>query len=111
MTKNFVELINELAKQKLERIEFLLRSAKAWTEVSDLPNIRENWDKKDKGEDKAMEIIDELMERIEEVAIITQGLDIYRIARERGIEVKIPEINDDEPERVGDDEEFHANGP
>ena len=40
MTKNFPELIDELAKQKFERIEFLLRSARAWTEISDLPNSR-----------------------------------------------------------------------
>ena len=104
MTKNFPELIDELAKQKFERIEFLLRSARAWTEISDLPNIRENWDKKDKGEDKAMVIIDELMDRIAEVAVITQGLDIYRIARDNGIKA---EIKDDE-QHNDNEEDFHA---
>ncbi len=107
MTKDFPELVDELAKQKLERIEFLLKSAKAWTEISDLPNIRENWDKKDKGEDKAMVILEELMERIEEVAVITQGLDIYTIAKKKGIQVKIEEIKDDE-QHNDNEEEFHA---
>lgn len=96
MTKTFVELLDEFSRQKLEKIDHLLRIAKAWTEVSDLPNTKENWDKKDKGEDNAMKTINELMEVIEEVAILTQGLDIYRIARERGIDSKIPEIDDDE---------------
>ncbi len=95
MTKTFVELMEEFSNQKMEKIDHLLRIAKAWTEVSDLPNTKENWDKKDKGEDKAMQTINELMEVIEEVAILTQGLDIYRIARERGIDSKIPEIDDD----------------
>ncbi len=104
MTKEFPDLIDELAQQKLERIEFLLRTAHAWTEISDLPNIRENWDKKDKGEDKAMVIIEELMERIEEVAVITQGLDIYRIARDKGIKA---EIKDDE-QHNDNEEDFHA---
>ncbi len=107
MTKDFPELVDELAKQKLERIEFLLKSAKAWTEISDLPNIKENWDKKDKGEDKALEIIDELMQTIEEVAIITQGLDIYTIAKKKGIQVDIEEIKDDE-QHNDNEEDFHA---
>lgn len=87
--------MEEFSNQKMEKIDHLLRIAKAWTEVSDLPNTKENWDKKDKGEDKAMQTINELMEIIEEVAILTQGLDIYRIARERGIDSKIPELDDD----------------
>jgi len=95
MPKTFVELMDEFSHQKLEKIDHLLRIAKAWTELSDLPNTKENWDKKDKGEDKAMQTINELMEVIEEVAILTQGLDIYRIARERGIDSKISEIEDD----------------
>jgi len=106
MTKNFVELINELAKQKFERIEFLLRSARAWTEISDLPNIRENWDKKDKGEEKAMVIIDELMDRIAEIGVITQGLDIYTIAKKKGIQVNIEEIKDDEQHNDNEEELF-----
>jgi len=107
MTKNFVELINELAKQKFERIEFLLRSARAWTEISELPNIKENWDKKDKGEEKAMVIIDELMDRIAEIGVITQGLDIYTIAKKKGIEVNIEDIKDDE-QHNDNEEDFHA---
>ena len=87
--------MEEFSNQKMDKIDHLLRIAKAWTEVSDLPNTKENWDKKDKGEDKAMQTINELMEIIEEVAILTQGLDIYRIARERGIDSKIPELDDD----------------
>lgn len=109
MPKTFVELMDEFSQQKLEKIDHLLRIAKAWTEVSDLPNTKENWDKKDKGENKAMDVINELMEIIEEVAILTQGLDIYRIAREKGIDAKIPEINyDDEEQHNDNEEEFHA---
>ncbi len=111
MPKTFVELMEEFSKQKLERIEYLLRTAKAWVDVSDLPNKKENWDKKDKGEDKAMEIINELMGTIEEVAILTQGLDIYRVARERGIDVPIPEIDVDDEQYNDNEEEFHADGP
>jgi len=107
MPKTFVELMDEFSQQKLEKIDHLLRIAKAWTELSDLPNTKENWDKKDKGEDKAMETINELMEIIEEVAILTQGLDIYRIARERGIDSKISEIEDDK-QHNDNEKDFHA---
>jgi len=107
MPKTFADLMDEFAQQKLEKIDHLLRIAKAWTELSDLPNTKENWDKKDKGEDRAMETINELMEIIEEVAIITQGLDIYRIAREKGIDAKIPEIEDEE-QHNDNEKDFHA---
>ena len=108
MTKTFVQLMDEFTKSKLERIDYLIRTAKAWVDVSELPNIKENWDKKDKGEDKAMDVIHELMETINEVAVLTQGLDIYRVAREKGIDVPIPEIDTNVEQCNDNEEEFHA---
>src|SRR3972149_4206282 len=94
----FVNVIEKIVKETMQRAEAELSKAKDYKEILDLPSKKENWEAQDGAEKKMMEHLKKVLVLMGEMSILTEGLNVfkdglfYRELKEKGV-VKIVRID------------------
>jgi len=74
----FIDYIEQLAKEAMENAELELLKMKETKEVLDLPPRKENWSAQENAEYSMGEHMNKLFTHLQEVAVLTKGLEIFR---------------------------------
>jgi len=94
----FVNVIEKIVKETMQRAEAELSKAKDYKEILDLPSKKENWEAQDGAEKKMMEHLKKVLVLMGEMSILTEGVNVfkdglrYRELKEKGV-VKIVRID------------------
>jgi len=74
----FVKYIKNLANQAMKKAELELMKMKETKEVLDLPPRKENWDIQENAENDIEERMEKVFSYLEEVAVLTKGLEVFK---------------------------------
>lgn len=74
----FVKYIKNLANQAMKKAELELMKMKETQEVLELPPRKENWDIQENAENDIGERMEKLFSYLEEVAVLTKGLEVFK---------------------------------
>ena len=74
----FVKYIKNLANQAMKKAELELMKMKETKEVLDLPSRKENWDIQENAENDIEERMGKVFSYLEEVAVLTKGLEVFK---------------------------------
>lgn len=78
LEKEFVDYIEHLAREAMTKAEFELLKMKETKEVLDLPPRKENWSAQEKAEDTIGEHLEKVFSYLDEVAVLTKGLEVFK---------------------------------
>lgn len=78
LEKEFIDYIEHLAREAMSKAELELSKMKETKDILDLPSRKENWDAQDNAEDDLGEHMTKVFSYLEEVAILTKGLEIFK---------------------------------
>lgn len=78
LEKDFVDYMEKLAREAMENAELELLKMKETKEVLDLPPRKENWNAQEKAEDNMGEHMDKLLSYLQEISILTKGLEVFK---------------------------------
>lgn len=74
----FVKYIKNLANQAMKKAELELMKMKETKDVLDLPPRKENWDIQENAENDIEERMVKVFSYLEEVAVLTKGLEVFK---------------------------------
>lgn len=78
LEKEFVDYIEHSAREAMMKAEFELDKLKECKSMLDLPSRKENWGAQEKAEDGMVEHLAKVFSYLEEVAILTKGLEVFK---------------------------------
>jgi len=78
LEKEFVDYIEHLARESMIKAEFELTKLKECKAMLDLPKRKENWGAQEKAEDSMGEHLARVFSYLEEVAVLTKGLEVFK---------------------------------
>lgn len=78
LEKEFIDFIEQLARECMENAELELLKMKETKEVLDLPPRKENWGAQENAENSMGEHMNKLLSYLQEVSILTKGLEVFR---------------------------------
>ncbi len=78
LEKEFVDYIEHLAREAMSKAEFELTKLKECQDLLELPARKENWGAQEKAEDSMEEHMTKVFSYLEEVAVLTKGLEIFK---------------------------------
>lgn len=78
LEKEFVDYIEQLAREAMENAELELLKMKETKEVLDLPPRKENWSAQENAEENMEERMTKLYSYLQKVSILTKGLEVFR---------------------------------
>ena len=78
LEKEFVDFIEQLARESMESAELELSKMKETKDILDLPPRKENWSAQENAENSMGEHMTKVFNHLQEVAILTKGLEVFR---------------------------------
>ena len=78
LEKEFIDFIEQLARECMENAELELLKMKETKELLDLPPRKENWGAQENAENSMGEHMTKLLSYLQEVSILTKGLEVFK---------------------------------
>ncbi len=78
LEKEFIDFIEQLARQSMENAELELSKMKETKDILDLPKRKENWSAQENAENSLGEHMTKVFYHLQEVAILTKGLEVFK---------------------------------
>lgn len=78
LEKEFLDYIEHLAKEAMSKAEFELTKLKECQDLLELPPRKENWGAQEKAEGGMEEHMVKVFSYLEEVAVLTKGLEVFK---------------------------------
>ncbi len=78
LEQEFIDYIEQLARQAMESAELELSKMKETKEILDLPPRKENWSAQENAENSLGEHMTKVFYYLQEVAVLTKGLEVFK---------------------------------
>ncbi len=78
LEQDFIDYIEQLARQAMESAELELSKMKETKEILDLPPRKENWSAQENAENSLGEHMTKVFYYLQEVAVLTKGLEVFK---------------------------------
>ena len=78
LEQEFINFIEQLARESMESAELELSKMKETKEILDLPPRKENWSAQENAENSMGEHMTKVFSYLQEVAILTKGLEVFK---------------------------------
>jgi len=78
LEREFVDYIEHLARQAMKKAELELMKMKECKDILELPPRKENWGAQENAEDNMGEYMNKIFSYLQEVAMLTKGLEVFK---------------------------------